>query len=276
MNFVVNITKSPNDSRDILYSNTNKSIPETVDLRNDLLPVRNQGAQGSCFAFASSCMKEYQEKKDYGFNEYLSPQFFYDNRANKYDSIENNDEGMYGRNVMKILQKKGICTEKEYPYGKPSTIEKIPSEIFLSAKKHTIKSYAKIYEIDSLKNSLFENGPCLITFPVYNYSSELWKKSTPEETLKGGHAMTVVGYTNDSFIIRNSWGNNWGFDGYCYYKFTDWNTHWEIWTTIDNKTILTDNDNKENDNKDYNSNIYKLIIIIFSCIGCFSIFQVYF
>ena len=42
-------------------------------------------------------MKEWQEKRDYGLDEYLSPQFFYNNRPNLYDDnnkndIENTDE----------------------------------------------------------------------------------------------------------------------------------------------------------------------------------------
>ena len=34
--------------------------------------------------------------------------------------------------------------------------------------------------------------------------------------MRGGHAVTVVGYTSDRFIIRNSWGTGWGDDGFGY------------------------------------------------------------
>jgi hypothetical protein len=30
----------------------------------------------------------------------------------------------------------------------------------------------------------------------------------------GGHAVTIVGYTSEGFIIKNSWGRGWGMDGY--------------------------------------------------------------
>jgi C1A family cysteine protease len=36
-------------------------------------------------------------------------------------------------------------------------------------------------------------------------------------TARGGHAICVVGYTKDKrFIVRNSWGTNWGDDGFAY------------------------------------------------------------
>ena len=35
-------------------------------------------------------------------------------------------------------------------------------------------------------------------------------------TKRGGHAIALVGYTADRFIVRNSWGTNWGDKGFAY------------------------------------------------------------
>jgi C1A family cysteine protease len=32
----------------------------------------------------------------------------------------------------------------------------------------------------------------------------------------GGHAVLVVGYRDDNFIVQNSWGSDWGEDGFAY------------------------------------------------------------
>ena len=32
----------------------------------------------------------------------------------------------------------------------------------------------------------------------------------------GRHAMLIVGYTGNFFIVKNSWGADWGDQGYCY------------------------------------------------------------
>ena len=35
-------------------------------------------------------------------------------------------------------------------------------------------------------------------------------------TTRGGHAVALVGYTADRFIVRNSWGTGWGDQGFGY------------------------------------------------------------
>jgi C1A family cysteine protease len=41
------------------------------------------------------------------------------------------------------------------------------------------------------------------------------------ETVRGGHAIALVGYTSDRFIVRNSWGTQtWGDKGFGYASFS--------------------------------------------------------
>ena len=247
--FILNVKKSEYDQRDWSYEkiSTNNDIPNICDYRSQLNKVRNQGQQGTCYAQSAACMKEWQENIDYGFSDYFSPQFFYNNRNYWNNSIQdgddlNEDYGMTGRDVMRILKEVGICKESDYPYGLKEKACVIDPKILIKAKKHNIKSYARINSLDGLKRSLYENGPCLIAFPVYNYSNEMWIKNEGDDQ-NGGHAMTVVGYDdiNKHFIIRNSWGSNWGDEGYCYYQYKHWDSHWEAWTTID---LVSDNKKK--------------------------------
>ena len=248
---IFNIKRSPIDERDWVSKNENIELPKILDYRKDLLGIRNQGNQGTCYAQSVACMKEWQEKKDRGFDKYLSPQFFYNNRSNLYDNNENNDEGMFGRDVMKLLKSIGICEEEKYPYGLIQKREEISESCYLLAKKNIIKGYARINDLNTLKESLYKNGPCLIAFPVYNNGNEIWKQKNNEKFM-GGHAMCVVGYLDDCFIIRNSWGKYWGDNGYCYYKFEDWGSHWECWTTVDYNNPEEKTEEKTEENKDLN------------------------
>ena len=174
MNHILNLKRSPNDDRDYVFyrqlvKQSDTKYPKNLDLRKDLMPVRDQGSQGTCYAQSAACMKEWQEKTEKNINEYFSPQFFYNLRSNKYDNDSTNDEGMFGRDVMKLLKNYGICLEKDYPYGKIQHKDNIEESILKSAKKNVIKSYARIQNINDLKMSLFLNGPALVGFPVYNY-----------------------------------------------------------------------------------------------------------
>ena len=35
-------------------------------------------------------------------------------------------------------------------------------------------------------------------------------------TAQGGHAIALVGYTQDYFMVRNSWGDYWADEGFAY------------------------------------------------------------
>ena len=57
------------------------------------------------------------------------------------------------------------------------------------------------------------------------------------EKVLGGHAVMAVGYNDDKkvIIVRNSWGVNWGDNGYFYmpYAFiTDKNMCSDFWSII--------------------------------------------
>ena len=94
--------RSPGDQRDWSARNHLKiqDIPDELDLRDKCLKVRDQGKEGACGAFVACCIKEWQENKEEGLNEYCSHQFIYSQRSDTKSS------GMYPREIMKILHKK--------------------------------------------------------------------------------------------------------------------------------------------------------------------------
>ena len=269
---LLNAKKSKKDDRDIIFDKLcrTNNILDKCDYTNQLLPVRDQGEQGTCYAQSAACVKEWQEKK----SKYLSPQYIYNNREywnnNVLDGTDvNEDYGMEGRDVMRIMKNIGVCDEDIYPYGTLETAKNIPDNIHTAAKSNIIKGYARINTINSLKEALCKNGPCLIAFPVFNYTDQMWIKNQENDKLLGGHAMTVVGFDDklQYFKIRNSWGENWGDRGYTYYHYKDWDSHWEIWTTIDdlsnNNTTTEDssdsqdtNNNNEDENFDVDDDIH--------------------
>jgi len=234
---------SPLDCRDwiaeaIFPAKSELNLPKKLDLRKDLQPIRNQGSQGTCAAQTAACLKEWQEKKDVKLDEHFSPQFIYNNRSNFPNP------GMYGRDVMRILHKIGCCREQYFPYEKDKNIKGTPEDTYKDASKYKIKSYAQCNTIEGVKKALYKNGPCYISFPTYNHGRSFWKPEKLGQKRIGGHAVTIVGYNTSGFIIRNSWGKNWCDQGYTLYPYDEFGSHWEIWTTIDDKSIIPDDKDK--------------------------------
>nr|QBK86252.1 MAG: papain family cysteine protease [Marseillevirus LCMAC102] len=226
--------QSPEDSRDwtaeTIFSELN--LPKTLDLRSKMKAPRNQKSRGTCAAFTGAAMKEYQEKTDVSYDNYMSPDFIYFHRETKPGS------GMHGRNVMKILKEYGCAQEYMLPYAKSDRTD-ISKKVYTDAKNFKILSYARVYTIEGLKKALYKNGPCYISFPTYKHRPEFWRAEKDEQRI-GGHAVCCVGYTKDSFILRNSWGKDWNRTGHVLYPFVEWGKHWEVWSAIDDQSAVPD------------------------------------
>jgi len=80
------------------------------------------------------------------------------------------------------------------------------------ASNFRIKSYAMCENTDDVKRALYHNKPVYGTFEIYNSTSYPWRRRG-NESRKGLHAMLIYGYDGDTFLIANSWGNDFGTDG---------------------------------------------------------------
>lgn len=224
----LNIETSEHDGRDLIIEGINHphfEYPEELDLRSQLPKAWDQGSDGPCSAFAAAAIKMYHELKDYGNEKDLSRYFIYNLRSN-YPQ-----KGMTPRDTMKILQKWGIPFRSSFK-KRWKSIDQIPQEVLDEAANHKILGYARIMTAEGLKKSLYKNGPAYIAMPVYNDSEEFWK-ARYSQRIMGGHALVVVGYTQQGFILRNSWGTEWAWEGHSLYKYEDFGMHYEIWTAID-------------------------------------------
>ena len=222
-----NVVPSPRDDRDmnadLLFDDDYIfKCPKTLDWTNHLHPVRNQGVQGTSLAQVGACMLEWKSRKINKESIQMSPQFVFNHRKDKTTQL------MCGRELMQILTELGACSEKMCPYSS-SNCNSIVDD---ADRQHKIKGYARIRTMNTLKMALNIVGPCLITFPVFNHTASMWKQHREEENL-GGHALAVVGYNAEGFILRNSWGKYWENKGHCMYPYSDWGYHEEIWCNAD-------------------------------------------
>jgi hypothetical protein len=143
---------------------------------------------------------------------------------------------------MKILKSKGTVPEKDYPYPEWQANPRLPisTQLYTKALENRIASYARVRSVEAAKLALSESGVLLMALPVVTYSQpQFWKlppnASNPNQ-FYGGHAVTVVGYNKQGFILRNSWGASWGDNGYVILPFEDWSIVWDVYASVDIET----------------------------------------
>lgn len=227
------------------------ALPPKVDLSAHLPPIGNQGAQGSCVGWAIGYYyKSFQERIERGWSlavpeHQFSPAFIYNQRPTRDCS---RDGGMSFFAGFTILRDKGAASLAAFPYNVNDTCTQPSAAVLQNAWAYRIESFAPIYQrqgradIAILKALLAEGKPFAIAVPVYSSfyritaSNPLLHRPADGETFFGGHAMFVVGYDDamGGFKTANSWGPNWGRDGYTYlsYDFVQYET-WEAWVMVD-------------------------------------------
>jgi len=179
--------------------------------------VRNQGACGSCWAFAISGMLADRcciQSSDRGL---LSPQ--------EMISCDTGSFGCYGGNldrpVQYIQRVGGLVRDSCYPYkAKKETCPKtcVTGGAFSSSHVCKCNKVVSCSGTMGIKSCL-KRGPVPIGFSVcqsfMSYKSGIYKCDCTNYI--GGHAVEVMGSSDTpscNYYIKNSWGTYWGIKGY--------------------------------------------------------------
>jgi C1A family cysteine protease len=204
------------------------SIPPSIDLRAECPPVYDQGELGSCTANAVAGALEFDLMRQKLLSFTPSRLFIYYNERS-IENTTNEDAGASTRDSIKSVVQWGAPDETEWPYDVSKFTNQPPDPIYAAAGKNLALTYEAVdQDITSLKGCLAAGFPFVFGFTVYeSFEGEATAKtgivSMPRffEREVGGHAVMAVGYDDvtSHFIVRNSWGPDWGDHGYFYFPY---------------------------------------------------------
>lgn len=232
------------DQRDFKYAAPQiVTLPSQVDLRKNCPPVYNQGQLGSCTANAISGAFEFELLKQNKADDFMPSRLFIYYNERVIEHTVNTDSGAQIRDGIKSVSKQGVCPEKMLPYKINQFAQKPDASCYASAKKHKALSYQRVPRVvNQMQGCLAAGFPFVFGFTVYeSFESasvaKTGKLNMPKKTesVIGGHAVLAVGYDNSQnrFIVRNSWGNDWAMEGYFtipYDYLLDENLADDFWT----------------------------------------------
>ncbi|MEB3103665.1 C1 family peptidase [Ferviditalea candida] len=191
-------------------------------------PVVDQGELGSCTANAIvRGLREYLLLQSGRPFERLSRLYLYWHER-QVEGTVGQDAGASLRDGMKLLQKLGVCRSKLWPYTED--FRKKPDDAAEADAIHfRISEYHRVAGLNHLKAALAQGWPVVFGMLIYESFEGPGPVATgvidvpdvAREQLLGGHALCAAGYDDaqQMVIVRNSWGTDWGKDGYCFIPY---------------------------------------------------------
>jgi len=205
--------------------------PRSKDLRDDTWwQVGDQGATGSCVGWASadSVLRwHFVQAGRIAKTDVLSTRFQW-MAAKETDQFVRQptsfieSAGTSLKSALDVARRWGSVRDRDLPFKSGKLYVGEEATFYAIATQLKIASYFNLGStLGNWRTWLANNGPILTRLDV----DSTWDKATATKgklttyrptTARGGHAIALVGYTTTGFIVRNSWGTNWGDGGYAY------------------------------------------------------------
>lgn len=224
------------DHRDLVFNVAAHSkvrdveLPAAVDLRPaESFPLYNQGELGSCTANALCTAFHFIQLQE-GVQDFAPSRLFVYFNERAIEGHVGEDTGASLRDGIRSLLTWGVCDEKLWPYDVSQFTVQPKKECYDAALANRCKQYARVEQnLANLKGCIAAGYPFVFGFmvlcdfmagEVQNTGDMEWP---PKGMPHGGHAVQACGYDDakQCFIVRNSWGQEWGDNGYFYmpYRF---------------------------------------------------------
>ena len=145
------------------------------------------------------------------------------------DTANKGCRGGYVNNALEYIVMRGISTEECLPYK--GTFDAKCSEMCAEPMKVRPESFCVLFGDNDIKREIMKNGPVVSSMEVYtdflSYKTGVYSKGEDVPKFSGYHTIKIVGWGVEDgsdeepnkgskyWIIENSWGEDWGQNGYA-------------------------------------------------------------
>jgi hypothetical protein len=204
------------------------TVPPSKDLRAAWWKINDQGSTGSCVGWGTAdglLRWHFVQAGRIKNNELLAPRFIWmaSKETDAFTSQPTSfieSEGTSLKAALDVARKFGEVRDALLPFGTGALYTGDTQTFYATASQLKIQSYFNL-KVADWKSWLATKGPILTRLGV----DKAWDDATKTNgnldaykpnTVRGGHAVAIVGYKTDRFIVRNSWGTSWGDKGFGY------------------------------------------------------------
>ncbi|MBF0356651.1 MAG: DUF4384 domain-containing protein [Alphaproteobacteria bacterium] len=207
-------------------------LPPSVDLSRWFPAVGHQGGQPSCTAWSTAYyLRSYYENRLASETAQaptpLSPAFVYNQLAHPPGQCS---EGLAIPDALTLLKDKGAPPLASFPYSEKTCAAQPDSQTGQLAGRFRIESWKRLDtgKPDDVKGELAAGNPVVVAM-MTPPNFDKFKGGTIYDDAKRSeeaHAMAVVGYDDAkrAFRLINSWGTDWGDDGYAWVSYRAFQT----------------------------------------------------
>jgi C1A family cysteine protease len=237
-------------------------MPKFADLREWCSPIEDQDWVRSCTACAGMGVIEYFQRRAFGKHIDGSRMFLYKVTRNLIG--DKGDSGAFLRDTMKAMVLFGVPPEEYWPYIPEKFEDEPPAFCYAFAQNYKAMRFFRLDPpgaetkdiLANTKKFVASHLPVMFGFSTFSSMPKRYDGRsdipvpTKGEKMLGGHAVVAVGFDDNrkigdykgALLIRNSWGLNWGENGYGWlpYEFVRIGLAVDFWSLVQADFVDTD------------------------------------